>query len=155
MDASDSDLSALLPGCRELAEVYLMMQQQVSHRLQKISLFIIKIAEIRGLCESGCKWLNKEAISRREEIEAHAPSDWEGIIAHTTALDRIQNTIRDVLLTRMAWLRNFAAVVDATHPLLEKVYDDISEIAAGELESEAGKVRVSHYFESYYAECRT
>lgn len=140
MSDSNNNLTALLPVCEELVDIYLMMQKQVSYRLQKISLFILKIADLRALCESGCKWLVKESASRQKEIEGNSSSDWEGILTHDTALKNIESSVAQLLQTRMIWLRNFAVKVDASHPHLERAYEDISGLNEGELEGEEEQV---------------
>ena len=140
MEDSSSALSALLPECAELAELYLMMQKQCSHRLSKISLFVSKIADIRALCDSGCKWLNKESTTRQKEIETADTADWQDIIDHNSKLEGIEGRVSCVLQKRMAWLRMFATQVGNCYATLEKVYDDISILAVNELEGDEVKV---------------
>lgn len=141
MEISNDDLSSLLPECEQLAEIYCAMHRQFSYRMSKISLFLSKIDDIRVLCESGCKWLNKESTSRREEIQMYGSLDWESIAKHNETLGAIEKNVSIILKNRIIWIRNFVAKVGDTQDELEKLYDNISELAVIEHANEGDKVR--------------
>lgn len=137
MEISTDDLSSLLPECEQLAHIYCAMYKQFSSRMSKISLFLSKIDDVRQLCESGCKWLNKESTSRREN---YGSLDWESFSDHNETLGTIERNVAVVLKNRIVWIKKFVDKVGDTQDELEKLYDKISELAVSELENEGNKV---------------
>ena len=136
MEESDQSVLALIPECEKLAAFYSMMQQECSYRLSKISLLILKVADFRALCESGCSWLSMESTSRQEEIMSHNLPDCDVI----SSLQGIESKMGCILLSRMDWLRGFAQKVVDCHASLDDVYNQISDLRIEEMETEEGKV---------------
>lgn len=139
MEISTDDLSSLLPECDQLADIYCAMHKQFSYRMSKISLFLSKIDDIRELCGSGCKWLNKESISRQEN---YGSMDWTSFSNHNETLGTIERNVTVILKNRIVWIRKFVDKVGDTQDELEKLYDKISDLAVSELENEGNKVRL-------------
>ena len=140
-------VESLLLSSSELSEIFVMMQQQCSHRLSKISLLILKLADIRSLYDSGCKWVQKESLARIQEMgstsmERITKDEVIGteIIKHQEALSDIEAQVAGVLHKRMLWMKDFAIKVTSQYQLLEKFYDEISEYAVNELEAEDSEV---------------
>ena len=87
------EMDSLLLDCDKLTVIYALMQRQCSHRLSKISLFIMKIGDIRSLYESGCKWVKKESSARQLEIESSAEADIGGIFELHGAMTDIERKV--------------------------------------------------------------
>jgi hypothetical protein len=139
MEISTDDMSSLLPECEQLAEIYCAMHKQFSYRMSKISLFLSKIDDIRELCESGCKWLNKESTSRREN---YGSLDRTSFADHNEILGTIEKNVTVILKNRIVWIKKFVDKVGDAQDELEKIYNKMSELAVSELENEGNKVRL-------------
>lgn len=136
MEKLDSSLSCLIPQSEELAANFLMMQQQCSYRLSKISLLVLKIADIRALCESGCTWLNMESTSRLEEVKNYNLVNCNEI----ASLESIETKMSFILSNRMNWLKGFANKIGHSLTSLDSIYNEISDLNTEEIESEEGMV---------------
>ena len=136
MEKSDLSPSCLIPQCEELAANFLTMQQQCSYRLSKISLLVLKIADIRALCESGCNWLNLECTSRREAVNNYNLVNCDEILS----LQSIETKMSSILHNRIYWLTQFANKVGRSLTALDCIYNEISDMNAEEIESEEGVV---------------
>ena len=141
-----ADMDSLIVDSDQLTEVYALMQRQCSHRLSKISLFVLKIGDVRSLYESGCKWVKKESSARQSPIEFHGDADFAGIVELHHTMEGIEVQVADVLRKRMLWLREFVSKVESQYTLLETVYDEISEYAVTQLEEEDQDVRMHTAF---------
>jgi hypothetical protein len=145
MEISTDNLSSLLPECEQLAEIYCAMHKQFSYRISKISLFLSKIDDIRELCESGCKWLNKESTARREN---YGSLDRTSFSDHDETLGTIERKVTFILRNRIVWIKKFVDKVGDAQNELDKIYSKMSELAVSELEIEGNKVR---FFSIHYS----
>ena len=142
-------MDSLILDSNQLSDIYKMMQQQCSHRLSKISLFILKIDDIRSLYDSGCKWVQKESLERIQEMgstsmERLTKDEVIGIemMKHQEVLGNIEIEVASVLRKRMLWMKDFVSKVESQYKLLEKFYDEISQYAIDEIGADDSEVRL-------------
>ena len=140
-----ADMDSLIADSDQLTEIYALMQRQCSHRLSKISLFIMKIGDVRLLHDSGCKWVKKESSARQSKTEFHEDADFAGIVEQNKAMEAIETKVADVLRQRMMWLKEFVTKVEAQYALLETFYDEISEYAVTQIEEDDQDVRTDSF----------
>ena len=138
-------MDSLIADSDQLTEIYALMQRQCSHRLSKISLFIMKIGDVRLLHDSGCKWVKKESSARQSKTEFHEDADFAGIVEQNKAMEAIETKVADVLRQRMMWLKEFVTKVEAQYALLETFYDEISEYAVTQIEEDDQDVRTDSF----------
>lgn len=148
-DASERDETSLTAETARLADAYQMMQKGCMHRLSKIAAFVRKIGDTRGLCENGCKWvnkINKEAQTREKDIGDYTNNKYVEeentgkVLQHNTSLHEIEKSIEVILLDRTKWLNGFVLKVEEQYDILDKIYEDISDYAVAEVEKEDHKV---------------
>jgi hypothetical protein len=155
MEENYNDISSLIKQSDELTESYHLMQKKCSHQLSKISLFVIKIGDIRVLCDNGYKWIRKESGSRETEIRSYYDGNNEtsdDIMAHNTVMETIEKRVTNILRQRMVWIKRFIAKVEAGFAQLEDYYNEISDLAIEELENEDHQL--ARQYREFYAEKR-